>query len=54
MDGAAHQIHAVKKQVKRALKYRRVLILFFMLIHGADPANNIAKHALRPGVQKGE
>jgi len=25
-----------------------------MLIHGADPANNIAKHALRPGVQKGE
>jgi len=54
MDGAAHQIHAVKKQVKRALKYRRVLILFFMLVHGADPANNIAKHALRPGVQKGE
>jgi len=53
MDGAAHQIHAVKKQVKRALKYRRVLILF-MLIHGADPANNTAKHTLRPGVQKGE
>ena len=51
MDGAAHQIHAVKKQVKRALKYRRVLILF-MLIHGADPANNIAKHALKTGSTK--
>ncbi|MCW7069417.1 MAG: hypothetical protein OCU17_02230 [Methanophagales archaeon] len=43
-----------KKAGEAGIEVQACTYSFFMLIHGADPANNTAKHALRPGVQKGE
>jgi hypothetical protein len=43
--------HAVKKLAKWALKYRHELFTF-ILVPGVDPTNNVAEHALRPGVRQ--
>ena len=41
-----------KKAGEAGIEVQACTYSFFMLIHGADPANNIAKHALKTGSTK--